>query len=173
MKHTEQFKLSAVECYLQGTRGLQLVSREYGIDKSMLRRWVGLYRKHGNDGLARRKPCPHDAVFKMSVLQHMWDNGLSYTQTAAIFNVRNTQSVANWARRYREGGVLMLDRSRKRPSPAMPAPTSKPDTSSDNDKRSREELLGELEYLRAENAYLKKLEALVQAKKSAAQKKPK
>lgn len=173
MKHTEQFKLSAVECYLQGTRGLQLVSREFGIEKSMLRRWVGLYRNHGNDGLAQRKPCPHDAVFKMSVLQHMWDNALSYTQAAAVFNVRNTQSVANWARRYREGGVLMLDRSRKRPSPTMPAPTSKPDTSSDHDKRSREELLEELEYLRAENAYLKKLEALVQAKKSAAQKKHK
>lgn len=173
MKHTEQFKLGAVECYLQGTRGLQLVSQEYGIDKSMLRRWVGLYRKHGKDGLAQRKPCPYDAVFKMSVLQHMWDNALSHTQAAAVFNVRNTQSVANWARRYQEGGVLMLERSRKRPSPPMPAPTSKPDTPSDNDKRSREELLEELEYLRAENAYLKKLEALVQAKKSAAQKKHK
>jgi transposase len=173
MKHTEQFKLDAVECYLQGTRGLQLVSQGYGIDKSMLRRWVGLYRKHGKDGLSQRKPCPYDAAFKMSVLQHMWDNALSHTQTAAVFNVRNTQSVANWARRYQEGGVLMLERSRKRPSPPMPVPTSKPDTSSDNDKRSREELLEELEYLRAENAYLKKLEALVQAKKSAAQKKHK
>lgn len=170
MKHTEQFKLSAVECYLQGTKGLQLISQEYGIEKSMLRRWVGLYRRHGIAGLAPRRPRPHDAAFKMSVLQHMWDNALSYTQAAAVFNVRNTQSVASWAHRYREGGVLMLERSRKRPSPTMQAPTSKPDTPSDNDKRSREELLEELEYLRAENAYLKKLEALVQAKKLAASK---
>jgi transposase len=173
MKHTEQFKFTAVECYLKGTRGLQLVSQEYGIEKTMLRRWIAWYREHGRDGLARRKPCPYDAVFKMSVLQHMWDNALSYTQAAAVFNVRNTQSVANWERRYREGGVLMLERIRKRPGTMMQAPTSKPDTPSDHDKRSRDELLEELEYLRAENAYLKKLDALVQAKKSAAQKKRK
>ena len=37
--------------------------------------------------------------------------------------------------------------------------------------RSHKDLLKELEYLRAENAYLKKLDALIQEKKAAAQKK--
>lgn len=37
--------------------------------------------------------------------------------------------------------------------------------------RSQEDLLRELEYLRAENAYLKKLDALIQSKKEAARKK--
>ncbi|VWB10553.1 HMG-I and HMG-Y DNA-binding domain-containing protein [Burkholderia lata] len=39
------------------------------------------------------------------------------------------------------------------------------------DARTREDLLKENEYLRAEVAYLKKLDALLQAKKQAAQKK--
>jgi transposase len=172
MKYTKQFKQEAVERYLKGTEGYGLVAREYGIEKTMLRRWVLWYQKHGVVGLAG-KSGPYDASFKLSVLRHMWDNALSYTQAAAVFNVRNTQSVADWERRYREGGVFKLERSRK-PSIAMPAPTSKPDSPSDDDKRSRNELLEELEYLRAENAYLKKAEALVQAKQnSIAQKKRK
>jgi transposase len=40
-----------------------------------------------------------------------------------------------------------------------------------DENRSQKDLLKELEYLRAENAYLKKLDALIQEKKAAAQKK--
>lgn len=46
----------------------------------------------------------------------------------------------------------------------MVAPPAKPDTASDDEKPSPEELLAELAYLRMENAYLKKLQALVQAR---------
>ena len=46
-------------------------------------------------------------------------------------------------------------------SEKMIIPTTKPEVAHE-DKRSREELLAELEYLRMENAYLKKLEALTQ-----------
>ncbi len=43
----------------------------------------------------------------------------------------------------------------KPPTPEAPA-------ASDDEAKSREELLAELNYLRMENAYLKKLEALTQ-----------
>lgn len=43
--------------------------------------------------------------------------------------------------------------------------------SSDNETRTREDLLVELNQLPMENAYLKKLDALVQAKERAAQRK--
>jgi transposase len=46
--------------------------------------------------------------------------------------------------------------------------TTKPDPVPDDDKRSREELLAEVNQLRMELAYLKKLEALVQARKKLA-----
>ena len=41
----------------------------------------------------------------------------------------------------------------------------------DDSEKSREELLEELEYLRAENEYLKKLDALVQERKAQERKK--
>jgi transposase len=49
----------------------------------------------------------------------------------------------------------------------MPVPTTKSEPSPDDEKRTREELLAELNQLRMENAYLKKLRALVQAKQKA------
>ncbi len=51
----------------------------------------------------------------------------------------------------------------------MTTPAAKPDTPSNDEKRSQEELLAELAYLRMENAYLKKLQALVQARPKQAQ----
>jgi transposase len=51
----------------------------------------------------------------------------------------------------------------------MPVPTTKPEPSPDDEKRTREELLAELNQLRMENAYLKKLRALVQAQQKPTQ----
>jgi transposase len=45
------------------------------------------------------------------------------------------------------------------------APTSKPPSSANDQERSREDILAELDQLRMEVAVLKKLQALAQAKK--------
>ena len=49
--------------------------------------------------------------------------------------------------------------------------TPKPDQAPDDDKRSREELLAEVNQLRMELAYVKKLQALVQARQQQAPRK--
>ena len=163
MKHTEQFKLTVVEKYLEGIKGYRRVGEEYRIAPAMVRRWVAWYRAHGAEGLIRKTGGHRYSVdFKLSVLEHMWENALSYTQAAALFNVRNVRSIAVWASRYRDRGPAALARSQN----AMKAPTSQPDSPPGNDKRTHEDLLKEIEYLRMENAYLKKVEALVQAKKN-------
>jgi transposase len=53
----------------------------------------------------------------------------------------------------------------------MPEQPTTPSATPDDDTRTRQELLEELNYLRMENAYLKKLEALAQAQRQAAQRK--
>jgi transposase len=54
------------------------------------------------------------------------------------------------------------------------SPSSKPVELTTDDQRTREQLLKENDYLRAELAYLKKLDALIQAeKRKALLKKPK
>ena len=53
----------------------------------------------------------------------------------------------------------------------MQAPTSKPVPTTDDDKRSRDDLLKEIEHLRMEVAYLKKVDALLQARQNSTVKK--
>jgi transposase len=170
LKYTEQFKQKAVDRYLEGHKGYKLVAREFGIAAPMLRRWVLWYRTHGATGLAT-KTGQYSAEFKLTLLQYMWDNALSYTKVAAVFNLRSVQSVANWERRYRANGAQALEHARKSlpivphtsPTPAAPSP--------DDDKRTRDDLLKENERLRMEVAYLKKVDALLQAKKNSATRK--
>ena len=171
-KYTEQFKLEVVHDYLgAGSAGLRAVAQRYGIPSHFLvRKWVLAYQVHGNVSQSR-KQSQYSAEFKLSVLRHMWDNQLSMLQTAVRFDIRDHGMVGRWEHAYREGGVeALVPRPRGKSKPmAISVPT--PDIPPDDDKRSREELLAEVNQLRMEVAYLKKLEALVQARPKPAPKK--
>jgi transposase len=170
-KHTEQFKLSVVEHYLNSLEGYQAVAQHHGIGRVLVRRWVAFYRCHGVDGL-KKKYSKYSAEFKLSALQHMWDNKLSYSATAAIFDIRGQCFLGIWERSFSEGGIDALKSHPRRRTKIMPDPkTSQPESpapAADDEARSRADLISELNYLRMENAYLKKLKALVQADQQAA-----
>ena len=92
-------------------------------------------------------------------------------QTAVKFDIRDVGMVGRWERAYREGGVEgLVPRPRGKPK-SMATAVPKPDDPADDNNRSREELLAEVNQLRMELAYLKKLEALVQARPKQAPKK--
>jgi transposase len=104
----------------------------------------------------------------------MWDQGLSLQEASATFDVRSLTSISEWERQYISGEIEALSprrrgRLKKMPASALPPPSPVP--LPDDRTRSREELLDELNYLRMENAYLKKFDALIQADKLAAQNK--
>ncbi|WP_153099763.1 IS3 family transposase [Paraburkholderia hayleyella] len=154
-KYDEAVKLQVVQEYLDGRGGLRHVSQKHGIGYSVLRRWVGAFRQHGEAGL-RKKHETYSAEFKMSVLQHMWRHELSYQHTCAVFDLREANSVSRWERQYHEGGLEALKpRPRGRP-PKMSQPKQHTQPTTPGDERPREDLLKEIEYLRAEVAYLKK-----------------
>jgi transposase len=129
----------------------------------MVKRWVKLYQAHGEAGLAK-KFTAYSAEQKMAILRHMWDRQLSYKQAAAMFNLRSPTSIPSWERCYHTGGIDALKpRPRGRPK-NMPDPQPlKTLLPVDDETRTREELLAEVNHLRMEVAYLKKLRALVQA----------
>jgi transposase len=174
-KYTEQFKHKVVQEYLSGGGGYQALSQRHGIaNRSSIERWVMAYRLHGEAALSKKQRSLYNAAFKLSVLQHMWENRLSITQTAAQFDIRRHSTVGDWERAYREGGVEALTPAPTRRVKKIPIPTTTPAVPAGEETRSREELLAELAHLRMEVAYLKKLDALVQARqKSAAPKKRK
>jgi transposase len=165
-KYSEQFKLAIVQQYLSGTAGYKQIAHEHSLPYSMVRKWVGLHRAHGTDGLAK-KFSHYSAVFKLSVLQRMWDDELSYTQVAAAFNIRSVGCISQWERCYHSGGLDELaPRKRGRPKkmPIIPN-TEPPESLPDPAGRTHDELVAEVNQLRMEVAFLKKLEALVQAQK--------
>jgi transposase len=167
-KYTVQFKHTIVQEYLSGQEGYRALSRRHGMaNRSLLERWVAAYQVHGDAGLSKKR-SRYGADFKLSVLQHMWENRLSITETAARFDIRRHSTVGAWERAYREGGIRALTPAPIKPVKKIAIAPTEPAVPAGEDKRSREELLAELEYLRMENAYLKKLKALVQARQNAA-----
>lgn len=162
-KYTPAFKLLVVQRYLEGSMGYRMVAEQFGISNpSLVQRWVEFFRHHGEDGL-KRKRASYDASFKLSVLQHMWDNKLSKGQAATAFNIRRHATVGAWEQAYREGGIAALEPG-PTGRPRMQSEKNKPEPPENPDTRSREDLLDELLHLRAEVAYLKKLDALVRSR---------
>jgi transposase len=114
-KYDEQFKLGVVQEYLSGTAGYREIASLHGLPYSLVKKWVSLYRLHGSEGLAK-KFAQYSAEFRLSVLQHMWNNELSYTEVAAVFNIRNHGCIGPWERCYHSGGLDALA-PRKRSNP--------------------------------------------------------
>lgn len=170
-KHDTNFKLKIVRQFLDRGVSVKRLGIEYRLSHAMIGRWIASYRLHGLAGLTPKYSF-YDAAFRLNVLRQKWDQDLSSNQVAAIFEIRNPACINRWERQYHEGGMgALAPRPRGRPAMAKQKKTSLPAVTAPDSERSQEDLLRELEYLRAENAYLKKLDALIQSKNAVAQKK--
>lgn len=170
MKYDPAFKLKLVKQCLSSA-SLNGVAVRNGIAHSMLQRWVRSYELHGRSGLAK-KYSRYNAQFKLNVLKRIEQEGLSDQQAAILFDIRGRNSVGEWKRLYHAGGIEALKPHRER-EPGMPRKPSRKSVQPcpTDDGRTHKELLEELAYLRAENAYLKKLDALIQEQTAARAKK--
>ena len=95
---------------------------------------------------------------KLALIQRVMDG--ESMQNVSIANAIEESLLSKWYKIYQESGIdgLKLDRRGRPPKMAKKSKTS-------NETKTKEELEKELEYLRAENEYLKKLNALVQKRK--------
>ena len=175
-KYSKQFKLSAIEAFLNRGRGFRHVANQFQMDPTLLRRWVAAYQQHGEASLERRQKH-HSAEFKITVLHRMINDSLSQRAAAALFNLGNSSQLGGWLRQYYSDELVAQPSVKKRSSRTMPKQPAKPKQSSAvrNEDLSPAELLEKVRMLEAENAYLKKLEELEEAKlrqNQAARKKP-
>lgn len=169
-KYSEQIKLAVVDLYLSGAAGYKAAGKQYGICHTMVREWVAAFRHHGVAGLRPKRNQVYSADFKMKALQHMWDNQLTYTEAAAVFDIRNHGKLSTWERSYHDGGIAALaPKTSLKPKEMPPKSPEQPAPVVQDEGLSREQLVAEVNYLRMEVAYLKKLKALVQAEREKAQ----
>jgi transposase len=168
-KYKTEIKLQVVNSFLAGEGGAKLLARRWDVPEEKIRTWVSRYRLHGIDGL-RPKRSAYSSEFKMQVLSHQDRERLSSRRVAAIYDIRNPNQVVVWRRDIAEGDAQALRNT-------MPKPDKKPDTKPEQHcsdtsptatPASADALRKENERLRAEVAYLKKVHALIRAKRSVA-----
>jgi len=156
-KFSLEEKYQAVQAYLSGKESYRDIGRRIGANHKAIVKWVALYEAHGMDGLIKRY-TGYTAEFKMDVLNFMSESGTSLLETAAIYNISAPTTILQWKRTLEEHGADALKPKKKgRPSMKEEKKPSAPEGSA-------EALQAEIERLRMENAYLKKLNALVQSK---------
>lgn len=157
-KYSTDEKLDAVLEYLEGKKSLKIIAEERNMSLAPLKRWVMRFREHGVEGLVSAY-TNYGIQFKMDVLNYMNEFGASMNETAAHFNLASDATVLTWKRQFEAGGIDALQ-PKKKGRPVMKKETKK----SIPVEGSVEALQAEVERLRMENAYLKKLNALVQSK---------
>ena len=134
-------------------------ARIVGTDRSTVRQWCHLYELHGWDAL-RNGGASYDGKFKIMVVEYMHANHLPYRNTAELFGIKNHSTIIRWERIYYKEGPegLLKKKPRGRPIKGMRKKKNHPELS----EETREDLIAEVQRLRMENEYLKKLQALVQ-----------
>jgi len=179
-KYNFEFKLKLVKENEKGF-GRYFLSNKYAVKVSNIANWIRQYEMYGENGLRKSmSKTKYTGEFKLSVLKYKQDYELSYKETAVYFNINNPSIIANWKRKYEEEGFDGLNCTVGRPIKNEETTMLKNKDKSDNikklNKSEREELI-ELrqknEYLEAELLYLKKLDALIQQKKSQIKKRQK
>lgn len=86
---------------------------------------------------------------------------------AAVYDIRNPNQVVVWRRNLQEGGMPALG-SKEQGHPTMKPERRSPALPDTVTADTAQALLDEYKRLRAEVAYLKKLQALIRAKRSVA-----
>jgi transposase len=167
-KYTEKTKIAAAADYCSGQLGLKIVAKRHGVGVSSLRKWISTYLIHGSEGLRRRRRHYHSVESRLLILNRMRDEGLSYRKAAALFNIENFNILKKWEQEHQVGicsaRALYASASREKMKKKKSSESHQPD-----ETRNLQELLREINHLRMENAYLKKLNALAQVSKQAAQ----
>ncbi len=160
-KYSLETKLAVVNAYLDGTESLRDTAKKYNVSKTMLHRWVARFQKHGVAAF-QEAYTNYSIEFKMDVLNYINEMGASIEEATAVFNIPAFSTVSTWKYLFETQGIDALQPKKKgRPSMKKESKKNQP-----IEEGSEEALRAEIERLRMENAYLKKLNALVQEKET-------
>lgn len=168
VKYSIEQKAAVVRSINRGRSSIRGAARELGCEPGTIRRWMGQYNKYGVKGF-KLKNGSYERSFKLQVVHYYLKKGVSLNQTANYFKIPNAGIVSRWVKSYKSfggTGLLSEPRGRKRSTMAK-KPKNKGIASKDATTQKRAEMQKELEYLRAENAFLKKFNALVQQEEGA------
>ena len=138
------------------------IHEEYGINKERLEYLWVLYKKQGISVLRRKSYTQTSGEIKQRIVSDIEKNHLTLVQASLKYDV-SVGRLGIWLKIAREQGLdaLLITKKRGRP-PIMGRPRKKKPEEMTELERLREEV----EYLRTENALLKKVKALVEEREA-------
>lgn len=164
--YSYEFKLGCVKQMEDQYRSSKSLGKELGITYSLLDIWYKIYKHSGPSGLLPRKgKRVFSSVFKLQVLTAIREENLSLKEARVRFDLSSDSHILNWQKSFVRFGAAGLE-PRPKGRPLMEKNDKLPNKRKKKVSKvaltKEEQLLQELEYLKAENALLKKLQALVQ-----------
>ncbi len=157
-----QEKIEAVVRYQQDTESLKTIAKSIRRTDLYLQYLGSIYEYHGEKAFKKGCTC-YSTQTKIDVLNYMNEQGTSIRETAAIFNIPAPSTLFQWKKQLETQGMDALE-LKKKGRPSMKNKNHNTTKKQAPVKGSLEALQAENERLRMENAYLKKLNALVQNK---------
>jgi transposase len=161
-KFSLTLKKEAIHQYLLGSAGVKSIARTLGINHEVLRMWIKQYEYHGEKAFEKSYTA-YTVPFKLDVLHYLNENGTSPNEAAVIFNISSPGIIRKWRSQFNANGIDAL-KPKQKGRHRMTDKRKKGIVKQVAAEGSVEALQAELERLRMENAYLKKLNALVQNK---------